>query len=170
MNFPQHPFWDYSLEVYKQPGVADACLYLQDRYGLNVNLVLFCAWTAKYGYAALSEDQVVTAIRRVSDWQRQVVTQLRHIRRALGREPLGVPEFLLDKYRPRVEEAELEAEHVEQLVLADLAENLQRTAAESPERLARLNLGVYIAAAGVTADENLNRNLETILGTAFGRQ
>ena len=31
--------------LYAQPGVADACLKLQDEFGLDVNLVLFCIWS-----------------------------------------------------------------------------------------------------------------------------
>ena len=170
MNFPEHPFWDYSLALYKQPGVADACLYLQDRYGLNVNIVLFCVWSASSGLAALAAGQLATAIRRVSDWQQQVVAPLRHIRRALGREPLGIPEFLLDTYRPQIEAAELEAEHVEQLVLADFADSMSRGTAESPAQVARQNLGVYIESAGVSADADLDASLDTLIRIAFSQQ
>ena len=33
-------FWDFSVGTYRRPGVADACLSLQDRYGLDVNVLL----------------------------------------------------------------------------------------------------------------------------------
>ena len=42
-------FWAFSLEVYGRPGVAPACLALQDRHGLDVNLLLFCCWAASQG-------------------------------------------------------------------------------------------------------------------------
>ena len=31
MDFPAHPFWDFALDVYRRPGVSDACLALQER-------------------------------------------------------------------------------------------------------------------------------------------
>ncbi len=34
-----HPFWNFSLEVYGGEGVARACLELQDRRGVDVNLL-----------------------------------------------------------------------------------------------------------------------------------
>ena len=42
-------FWAFSLDVYGRPGVAPACLALQDRHGLDVNLLLFCCWAASQG-------------------------------------------------------------------------------------------------------------------------
>ena len=37
-------FWQHSLHIYAQPGVAKACLALQDDYQVNVNLLLFYHW------------------------------------------------------------------------------------------------------------------------------
>lgn len=37
-------FWQHSLQIYAQPGVARACLALQDDYQVNVNLLLFYHW------------------------------------------------------------------------------------------------------------------------------
>ena len=37
-------FWQHSLQHYAKPGVADACLALQDTYQVNVNLLLFYHW------------------------------------------------------------------------------------------------------------------------------
>jgi len=37
-------FWQHSLQHYTQPGVAEACLALQDHYQVNVNLLLFYHW------------------------------------------------------------------------------------------------------------------------------
>ena len=43
-QFPDHPFWDYSLDVYMQDKVGAACIDLQERYQLDVNVLLFCLW------------------------------------------------------------------------------------------------------------------------------
>ncbi|NVK55846.1 MAG: TIGR02444 family protein [Alteromonadaceae bacterium] len=51
-------FWQHSLAVYSKPGVAEACLTLQDRYQVNVNLLLLLHWCNVHQYcvdAALIE-------------------------------------------------------------------------------------------------------------------
>jgi uncharacterized protein (TIGR02444 family) len=37
-------FWRFSLAFYARPGMADALIGLQDRAGLDVNLMLFALW------------------------------------------------------------------------------------------------------------------------------
>jgi len=37
-------FWRFSLAFYARPGMADALIALQDRAGLDVNLMLFALW------------------------------------------------------------------------------------------------------------------------------
>ena len=56
--FPPTPFWDFSLAVYGRPGVAPACLALQQRHGADVNLLLFCAWFGAAHRGRLTADDV----------------------------------------------------------------------------------------------------------------
>ena len=44
MEFPENPFWDFSVEVHQKSGVHEACLSLQRDYTLDVNLLFFCCW------------------------------------------------------------------------------------------------------------------------------
>ena len=39
-----NPFWEYSVQQYARPGVADTCLVLQDEHTLDVNMLLYAAW------------------------------------------------------------------------------------------------------------------------------
>jgi len=55
MDFPDHPFWDFSLRLHERPGVPRACLGLQRRYGLDVNLLFFGAGEAQ-GRSAVPGD------------------------------------------------------------------------------------------------------------------
>ena len=64
MDFPAHPFWDFSLALYRKPGVAAACLRLQDGPGLDVNLLLYACWTAANG-AGLAAPQIGVSRRVV---------------------------------------------------------------------------------------------------------
>ncbi len=169
MSFPVHPFWDFSLSFYRQPGVADACLFVQDRYGLNINIVLFCVWVANSGGGALTTAHIATALRRIADWEGHVIKPLREIRRACRREALGVPEFLLQMFQPQIETVELEAEHVEQLVLAELVPSLEFSAegADDPASDAVRSLKAYVDELDVVQDAQLTECLSTILHAAF---
>ncbi|MEE9209867.1 MAG: TIGR02444 family protein, partial [Kiloniellales bacterium] len=51
-----NPFWDFSLAVWGREAVAPACLALQERHGLDVNLLLFCGWAGRRGRALAAAD------------------------------------------------------------------------------------------------------------------
>ena len=169
MSFPVHPFWDFSLGLYGKPGVADACLFVQDRYGMNVNLILFCIWFADNGGGSLTGENISTALLRIADWQGQVIKPLREIRRTSRHEALGVPEFLLDIFQPQIDAVELEAEHIEQLILAEFARGLESSSegAEDPASAAVASLQRYVAKLDVARDAQLAECMSSILHAAF---
>ena len=72
----QNDFWQFSLALYGQPGVARECLELQDKFGLNINLLLFCAWLGRRG-VALGRDDLEGASRLIASWHDHVVHPLR---------------------------------------------------------------------------------------------
>lgn len=125
MRWPAHPFWDYSVELYARPGVEAACLELQRRHGLDVNLVLLACWLATRGIP-LDQASVARAGRAVESWRREVVDPLRalrnHLKMALGdRDPGSIAEAwpdLVAAVRERALALELDAEHLAQLCLA----------------------------------------------------
>ncbi|MEN3952297.1 TIGR02444 family protein [Iodidimonas sp. SYSU 1G8] len=100
-------FWDFSVRLYGRPGVEDACLSLQDDFGADVNMVLFCLWRGPLSVAAL--DDALAAARPVREG---CVVPLRRLRRALSRD--GDEAAL----RRAVKAAELEAERLAQARLA----------------------------------------------------
>src|SRR5947207_526472 len=82
MDFPPSPFWSFSLAIYRKPGVAEACLALQDRHGLDVNLLLAALFAGTAG-TALDEDGWALLEATVGAYHREVVRPLRAARRAL---------------------------------------------------------------------------------------
>lgn len=72
--------WAWSNAVYAAPGVAEACLTLQDRFGLDVNLMLWAAWrhacAAPVDTAAAREGR--DAVRVINA---ELVAPLRTVRR-----------------------------------------------------------------------------------------
>ncbi|MFO7482034.1 TIGR02444 family protein [Oceanibaculum nanhaiense] len=116
---PPPDFWSFSLDFYARPGVAEACLELQDRHGLDVNLVLYCCWRGDI----LSEAQIRAAIALTAPWRAEIVQPLRTLRRRLKPGFPPVPEAGTLALRKRIADAELEAERLQQLALDALARN-----------------------------------------------
>src|SRR5476649_1083470 len=76
-DFLPHPFWNFSLEVYSGEGVTEACLYLQERRGCDVNVLLFCCWLGASGRPTLSADRLQAILAEIAPWQAEVVKPLR---------------------------------------------------------------------------------------------
>jgi len=106
-NTDSNPFWNFSLAIYAQAGVATACLDLQESFGVDVNLLLYVCWCASEG-RALTTPQIAAADANIADWRRDVVHPIRVLRQGLREYP-GV-----DSTRTVIKQAELEAERVQQ--------------------------------------------------------
>jgi len=106
-------FWSFSLRFYAAPGVADVCLDLQDRFGVDVNILLYLLWQAQRG-RRLAKTEVEQLIALSQDWQLHVVRPLRDARRFL-KDPGPIwssPEVA--SLRQRLKQEELIAEHLQQ--------------------------------------------------------
>lgn len=122
----ENPFWRFSLGIYDEPGVAQACLSLQDRHAaadegqesrsaLDVNLLLFCCWAGRCGRMLLP-GEIASLIAAADPWQREVVSPLRGVRRWLKVQE-SVPGQAAEALRAQVKTQELEAERLEQGLL-----------------------------------------------------
>jgi uncharacterized protein (TIGR02444 family) len=169
-DFLPHPFWNFSLELYAGEGVAEACLDLQDRRGCDVNILLFCCWLGASGRPTLTAERL-RAILKVSDvWQAEIIRPLRQVRRLLKDRPWieALPETV-DAARRRVADAELAAEHAEQLKLASLyAPPADRDRpVEKRLRAAVGNLGVYAVCLGVIPDTKDRAAVSSLMKATF---
>src|SRR5258708_37248323 len=84
------PFWGFSLGFYRQQGVAEACIELQEAAGADVNLLLFLLWHGAQ-QRRLSDAEVEWLEQRIAPWRDRAVVPLRAIRRAL-KPPPGLAE------------------------------------------------------------------------------
>src|SRR5216683_2585181 len=80
------PFWRFSLQFYRLPGVAAACIKLQEEAGVDVNLLLFLLWHGALG-RRLSVAEVERLAQKIAAWRDLAVVPLRAIRRALKSAP-----------------------------------------------------------------------------------
>lgn len=146
-EFPDNPFWDFSLALYRGPGVEAACIGLQDRLGLDVNLLLYACWIAATGRGRLARGDWTRLIGDTAAWRDQVVEPLRAVRRHLkDRNDMPGAAALRD----RVKALELDAEHAEQLAIAAHSPPDANTppARGVVEADAAANLHDYVQAAG----------------------
>jgi uncharacterized protein (TIGR02444 family) len=117
-KFEEHPFWDFSLSVYGKGGVPEACIALQDRHRLDVNILLFCLYNGFRGIPMLTPEKLTEIIDMSRGWNREIVRGLRAVRLSLTEDFSGVPEKRLAHLRRQVLEIEIDCEHAEQLSLA----------------------------------------------------
>lgn len=166
-SYPQHPFWDFSLRVYAGPGVAPACLALQDRHGLDVNLLLLCCWLGRGRPRAPSRDEIARLCAAVEDWHRHVVRPLREARRWLKAPGPAIPADQAAELRDRIKRLELDSEHIEQLALANQLESQVGGGAPPAPEHALAAVGYYFDILGVSPDGADRRALTVVLAAAF---
>jgi uncharacterized protein (TIGR02444 family) len=109
-------FWRFSLARYAAPGVAAACLELQDRQGADVNLLLLALWLAECGHRL--DGEAGTHLAEVAAyWQKPIVAPLRSARRHLKERLPGPQAEEIAEWRGKIAAAELAMERLEQRML-----------------------------------------------------
>ncbi|MBI3706192.1 MAG: TIGR02444 family protein [Proteobacteria bacterium] len=159
---PSSRFWDFTLSVYKKDGVAMACIALQDRRRLDVNLLLLCLFAGANG-RALREDELAGIDAAIAPWRQHVIHPLRGVRRWLKEQTL-LPKELADAVRRGVLGQEIESEGVQQRLMEA---RLAIPAGAPDPHVAGANLARYFAVAGVAADDADGDALATLLSQAF---
>ena len=167
-EFPDHPFWDFSLDVYMSKGVGAAFLELQRAHELDVNILLFCMWVGASGRGSLTTEQMTALLAAVSIWHEDVVRALRAIRvrmkGGIGDEPTQLSESL----RQRIQKIEIDCEHAEQLMMTQVLDMTVNNGKTASEKLvdAASNISTYFATFGsISASDK--QNLCFVLRVAF---
>ena len=159
------PFWRFSLRYYRQPGVGEACIALQDGAGIDVNLLLFLMWQASQGrtFTAAEIDEFE---RRIGAWRNMTVVPLRAVRRALRSPPALVEGAVAEAFRNKIKAVELEAERLQQEAMDQMSRTLPLgRPALLPQDAARDSVSAYEASC---AKPFAKPAVETLL-TAFAQ-
>lgn len=138
--------WKFALKVYLKPGVPDACIHLQDRCGVDINVLL----VALYGATELGIKVDDRRLKALCDCGRLIRTEavlpIREIRQRLKPLAIGSPLTLV---RNIVKEAELKAEQCQQAKMAEmLTQWFPEEPGEDPETLILRILAFYRAETG----------------------
>jgi len=158
-------FWNFSVQHYCRPGVAESCLTLQDGYDLDVNLLLFCIWYGQ-NFGELSAAQIDRAMKFSTLWATDVVKPLRQSRRwiKLHKEKVGIPLDGLEKFRDKVKRLELEAEQLQQDHLQQLLTLRNEGCQHGSFDAVSKNLDSYLQSLGIEKNASIGQHLEKIAG------
>ena len=151
-------FWDFSLAFYARPGVAEACLELQERCGADVNVLLYLLYLARNGRLLAAADiERIDAL--AAPWRQTVVIPLRGVRQALKASVGAFHPDATAALRTEVKRIELAAERVLQETLERLAPaEAMGTPCPDPSTCARVHLQLYgdrIGAATSSSSERI---------------
>jgi uncharacterized protein (TIGR02444 family) len=171
MDFPTHAFWDFSVTLYAKPGVASACLDLQEHHGIDVNALMFCLWLGASGRGPAPREALDAAFDAVGPWHEAVVRTLRPLRRRLKPGFAPIDTALVQALRARIQKVEIDAEHIEQIALAAsaAAQAPARAGLSADERAAHAarHATAYFARAAIRRDAKDTDRLCVIFAAAF---
>lgn len=117
-------FWDWALDAYAKPGMAEACLDLQDQYEQCTAYLLWSAWASSQGLD-LDPQTLEAGHQLAKTWEAEVLQPLRQVRRFLKPTLANMPDGPREVLREQVKAAELAAEQTLMTRLADMAPTIQ---------------------------------------------
>ncbi|MCG8547997.1 MAG: TIGR02444 family protein [Alphaproteobacteria bacterium] len=162
---PGNAFWNFSLRAYARPGVADACIRLQDRYGVDVNVLFYLQWLATVRPAPLDDGEVAAILAETEDWRETVVKPLRAIRRRMKSGYAGFAAEDVAAMRSEIKRLELQSERQEHDFLYAREGRPVPDAAPADACAPRAadNVAAYLRVLGVAFDAAGRGDCETVL-------
>ena len=157
-------FRQFCLTLYEAEGVEEACLDLQDRFDLDVTLILMCCWVGQHG-VRLSPDALAQAEQSVKPWRETAIDPIRALRRRLKEAVGPIDPERAKSVRDLIKQAELAAEFVQMDHLLLLLEHLPGRDARMADRagIIRGNLLRYTAVKGIETDRLPRAALEALV-------
>lgn len=106
--------WAFALKFYQQPGVEQACLQLQDQYGVSINRLLYACWCSVAGVRLPQHSRFV----EVEHWQQQVTHKVRSARYTVRKQK--AEQSAMNACYDKLRAAELACEQIELAMLHSL--------------------------------------------------
>ena len=164
-------FWDFSVRTYRTDGVPDACLSLQNDYGADVNMLLYCCWIGAY-IGQFDGELFARASAFSTQWANQVVVPLRSARtwmKHTGCDTEPVPTDACMQLRDEIKSVEFAAEKMQQQVLESLV-SIDQSRYDAPNQMLKdvvANLMLYSERTGFEVCEDVRRKFSDIIRAAF---
>jgi uncharacterized protein (TIGR02444 family) len=151
--------------------VPDACLSLQNDYGADVNMLLYCCWvgactgqfdrdlfTRASAFSTLWADHVVVPLRSARTWMKQS-----------GCDTEPVPTDACMQIREEIKSVEFAAEKMQQQVLESMT-SIDQSRIDTPEQILEeviANLNLYAAYVGIDVSDDVRQKFSVIIDAAF---
>ncbi|RCU43782.1 MULTISPECIES: TIGR02444 family protein [Corallincola] len=159
MELEADSFWQASYSHYQQPDVKDACLWLQDEKGLNVNLLLLICWAAEQGIE-LTPVEIDTMLTAAAEWHEQNIAMIRQLRRATEA-ATWMDDDKREQLKQKLLDSELTMERIEQQILV---EQLKRLApAQRNNARAEQSFWNYLLHLNIPLDEEIQAKFGQLL-------
>jgi len=160
----------FALAVHEDDGVGDACVSLQDRFDLDVNVLLLAAYVGAVHRKTVTAEQLAAARALVDSWRDEVVRPLRGVRRRLKTGPTPAPNPQTDEMRGKVAKAEIAAELIELDVLGGWVEGLDGPPGSQPSaELVTAGMEVAVRAYSTEPLNDEDRRALTLISAAAAR-
>jgi uncharacterized protein (TIGR02444 family) len=163
--------WAFALAIYAKPGVAEACLALQDEAGVDVMMLLTTTFAAVKHRLLLAPDEIRALNEACRLWREQIVWPLRAIRSGLKAGPQPAPSEATEQFRSQVKALELAAEKLENKLLVEcLPLRLPEKETVRPEQLRTVLedvVSVFAEGRGAAPKASLLSSIDTIVEAAI---
>jgi len=166
MNNQSQNFWNFSVNLYSQARVADACLDLQNSYDLDVNMLLFCYWHG-VNLGVFPAKTLEQAWSFSQTWKKEVVQPLRNVRRWMKDQANTHPTFNQPQFealRSRIKFDELAAEKYQQENLEQIAlANAEQEGSNKGHDACNTNIEKLFEIVGLENNDLIAIKLRTII-------
>jgi uncharacterized protein (TIGR02444 family) len=163
--------WTFALAIYARPGVAEACLALQNEAGVDVMLLLTTTFAAVKHRVLLKSDDIRALDEACRPWREQIVWPLRAIRSGLKAGPQPAPGSATEPFRSQVKALELAAEKLENKLLVEcLPLRSPGEEAVRPEQLRAVLenvVSLFAEGRGAVPKANFASSIDTIAEAAM---
>lgn len=167
MTDPRNGLKDFALDVYGCDGVPAAAVLLQDRCGVDVNLLLLAAHVGAVLGSSFTGKDLAAANARTRAWQRDVIGPLRAVRTRLKDGPPPAPNTATATLRERIKALELDAEMIELAELSDFETQLDSAAAPGgAEERAAAAMQVVVGGGAAREPRPDERGAITVIASA----
>lgn len=166
-------FWEYSCRVYRQAGVSEYCLHLQDSYALDVNLLLMCCWHGETR-GVIDDAKLKQMLRQSQEWSRHVVSPLRDIRRWMKTQltqdeaTQGLESERFIALREDIKKLELRTEQYQQAFLEKMVtrQPIEQNETQRLQAVSRCFQQLFLQQRRVISDELIAASSDLIVAVA----
>jgi uncharacterized protein (TIGR02444 family) len=141
------PQWSFAVDLYQRPGVATACLLIQDVIGADISLIQIVVFAAKIRRIGLQQADLENLDNAIAAWRREVIWPLRAVRRRIKSGPEPAPVAATEALTQHIKIAEIQAEQIELAALARCLDCHLRAAAAPVDAIAVLERLITFFAA-----------------------